>query len=207
MEESRESTESAESKETKESGDRKTENFVAEGYSFYTQKDMELAVQERRKIEYLQARLDYSKPETILHIYERAIAERLFRTPVGMEFLKELQSFLLKAPGIEEDRIPPISLYMTFDGEMRDHQARVRSRIQPSVQKKKKSQALPVSIMLNIVLVIAVIAMFAITLNSDQPNILNYERAVTDRYAEWEQQLTEREQVIREKERTLQIEN
>ena len=47
--------------------------------------------------------------------------------------------------------------------------------------------------------------MFAITLNADQPNVLNYEKVLTDRYASWEQDLTEREQVIREKERELKI--
>ena len=36
-------------------------------------------------------------------------------------------------------------------------------------------------------------------------NILNYEKAVTDRYASWEQDLTEREAAVREKERELRI--
>ena len=62
------------------------------------------------------------------------------------------------------------------------------------------------SVMLNVVLVIAVIAMFVITLTSDQPNVLNYERALTNRYASWEQELTEREQAVREKERELKLE-
>ena len=53
---------------------------------------------------------------------------------------------------------------------------------------------------------IAIIAMFTITLESDNPNVLNYERALTDRYASWEQELTEREQAVRQRERELQIE-
>ena len=58
---------------------------------------------------------------------------------------------------------------------------------------------------LNILLVLAVCAMFTIALNSENPNILNYERAVRDKYASWEQELTQREQTIREKERELRI--
>lgn len=69
----------------------------------------------------------------------------------------------------------------------------------------KKSQ-LTISVILNILLALAMLAMFIISLNSDYPNIINYERAVTDRYAAWEQELTEREKVIREKERELMIE-
>lgn len=43
--------------------------------------------------------------------------------------------------------------------------------------------------------------MFAIAMKSDSPNILNYETAVVNKYALWEQELSEREQAVREKER------
>lgn len=49
--------------------------------------------------------------------------------------------------------------------------------------------------------------MFMITLKSDNPNILNYEKNLVNRYAAWEQELREREQVVREKERELNIGN
>ena len=40
---------------------------------------------------------------------------------------------------------------------------------------------------------------------ADNPNILNYKTAVLNEYAEWEQDLKEREAVIREKELELDI--
>lgn len=58
----------------------------------------------------------------------------------------------------------------------------------------------------NILLVILVVAMFCITLNSNNPNILNYKRKILNEYASWEQDLTERENAIREKESMLDIE-
>ena len=61
------------------------------------------------------------------------------------------------------------------------------------------------SVVMNIVMIIAIIAMFVITLNSDQPNILNYEKNIQNKYATWEQELTQREQAVREKERELHI--
>ena len=51
----------------------------------------------------------------------------------------------------------------------------------------------------------SIIAMFYISYVSEQPNVINYERALTSKYASWEQELTEREQVIRETERELKI--
>ena len=74
-------------------------------------------------------------------------------------------------------------------------------------QKKKdeEKQKLIISYILNIMLVIAMIAMLVITVNSDNPNIMNYEKVLTNRYASWEQELTEREEVIRQKEKELSI--
>ena len=43
-------------------------------------------------------------------------------------------------------------------------------------------------------------------MTSDNPNILNYENNLQNKYAQWEQELTERENVLREKERNLMIE-
>ena len=61
------------------------------------------------------------------------------------------------------------------------------------------------SLILNVLLVIAICAMFAISLKSDNPNILNYKKNLTNQYAAWEQQLTERENAVREKEKELQF--
>ena len=62
-----------------------------------------------------------------------------------------------------------------------------------------KKAGLCLSVIMNIVMIVAIIAMFVITLNSDQPNILNYERNLQNKYASWEQELTQREQTVREK--------
>ena len=53
---------------------------------------------------------------------------------------------------------------------------------------------------------VLVFAMFVITLQSDNPNILNYRQAITNEYASWEQELTERENKVREKEQKLGME-
>lgn len=183
------------------------EERTAEGFVFYTKKDAELATQEQKKIDYLQARMNYSNPESILRIYEKAVEEKLFKTPVGLGFLKDTQKFLLRSGAIAEEQIPPIPLHVFFDDEVREHASPARRKVQPSEKDGKKFPALPVSIVLNIVLALAVIAMFWIALSAGQPNILNYENVLVNKYATWEQDLTQREQTVREKERELSIEN
>ena len=68
--------------------------------------------------------------------------------------------------------------------------------------KREKTRFL-FSVILNVLLVMAVAAMFSIALRSNNPNILYYERAITNRYAAWEQELTDRERVVRQKEAEL----
>ena len=61
------------------------------------------------------------------------------------------------------------------------------------------------SVILNILLILLVIAMFVITLTGNNPTILNYEQKLQNKYAGWEQELTERENAVREKERELSL--
>ncbi len=171
------------------------------GYLFFTEKDAQLARAEEKKIEYLEARIDYSRPESILHVYEKAIHERIFKTPVGLEYLKQLRTFLLEQEEIDPSRVMDITLYSTFDGEIREQSNPVKPKVQPP--KKKEHPYFTVSVILNILLVLAICAMFSISLNSDNPNILNYEKNIKNQYAAWEQELTEREQAVREKEKEL----
>lgn len=177
------------------------------GYLFYTEKDTQLARTEEQKIKYLEAHIDYNAPESIKYIYEKAIHDRLFKTPVGLQYLKHLQEFLLEQPDLETDSIVPIPLYTTFDSELREHtkpaKQRVGSSKKPDTERNKA--ALFISVASNILLVLAIITMFYISFKSDQPNIFNYERAIRDKYATWEQELTEREQTIREKELELKL--
>ncbi|MBR1930147.1 MAG: hypothetical protein IJ833_01540 [Lachnospiraceae bacterium] len=186
--------------------DHKSGTTSAEGFLFFSAKDAALAKTEQKKVDYLEARMDYSKPETILRVYQKAIEERIFKTPVGIVYLKKLQDYLLKEGQMKAEQVPPIALYQYYDNEVRPQPEPARKRIQPApVRQEKQNVALPISIILNILLVIAILAMFVISFSAEQPNIFNYERALTDRYSSWEQELQEREQVVREKELELHI--
>ncbi len=175
------------------------------GFVFYTEKDARIAESELKKIEYLEARIDYSRPESILRIFEKTLHERIFKTPVGLQYLKSLRDFLIAQPEINPEEVPDIPLYGNYGGELRSRSNPARNRISPAKEKRDKDKSrFTISVILNILLVVAIIAMFVITIKSDNPNALNYERAVIDKYATWEQELTEREQIIREKEKELQ---
>ena len=148
--------------------------------------------------------MDYGKTENILLVYKKAIDSRVFRTPVGWEYLRSLQDKLMECEGMEEP-IPPVMLYTVFAHRVGDD-IRVPAPRLPERKKKDYKGRFILSVLVNLILVAAVGAMFVITLTSDQPNILNYERTLVNKYAAWEQELTEKENQIREKERQIMME-
>lgn len=170
------------------------EGYEAEGFLFMTKTEAEAATKERKQIEYIESKLDYTNPEKVKNVYEKAATDKLFKTPVGMLYMKHLQKFLKgKYPAEEIGAVP-----VTSNRYLRPSQTTEEG-------KATRKKSLTLSYFLNVVLAIAVLFMFYVALSSDKPNILNYERALQNKYASWEQELTQREQVVREKELELKI--
>lgn len=170
------------------------------GYHFKTQEDAGLAKLEQQKIEYIEKRLNYDRPESVLAVYEKAIENRTFQTPVGIKYLEKLHQYLEENEAIDV-QIQPIVLDTNFSRRVREQAAPARNRIKASVKKDKLKNKYRISVCINILLLLMVAAMFYITLKSDNPNVLNYEKAITNKYASWEQELREREKQIKELER------
>lgn len=179
----------------------------AGGFDFYVENEAKLAGVEQRKIEYLEARLDYTKPESILHVYDKTLEEQLFKTPVGILYLKKMQDYLLKQPQIDPARVRPIPIFDTYaEARKQRRQASINAARERAARRKEAAEVrFQISVVLNVLLILAICVMFVISLSSDQPNIYNYERVLTDRYAAWEQELTQREQAVREKEREFDL--
>ena len=179
---------------------------IVAGYCFLGEDDANLARQEERKIAYMEKHMDYSVPEKVLVIYTRSIDERIFKTPVGHDYLRQMQDFLLNSPEIDPKNVPPIKMYINYQPTMRQRTNPTRDRVKPPKEKKHADKFF-VSVLLNIALALGICGMFAIAMKSDNPNILNYEKAVINKYASWEQDLSNREKAVREKERELGIKN
>ncbi len=83
----------------------------AEGFFFLNAEDAGMALKEKKQIEYLEANLNFGNPEQVLTLYERMLRERVFKTPVGVIYLKHLQDFLLSQESIDSARVPMIPVY------------------------------------------------------------------------------------------------
>lgn len=177
-------------------------DLLAEGYCFGSQTDALRAQAELKKAEYFESRLAGRNAQNILAVYNKMLDEKVFVTPPGWEYLKKLQT-QLKEMGVEEEKIRPVPLFVTFVHE--EEKTEVRQRIVPKKKKDTARSMLRISVLINIMLAVLVGVMFYIAVTGDNPNIINYRNAVLNEYAAWEQELTEREKEVRKKEIELRI--
>lgn len=181
--------------------------MIIEGFYFADEKIAEQAKREANGVQYIKENTDMENPEIVLQLYHKLIVEQLFETPIGIGFLKELRDCLVAAPGINEqelDAIPTeVLLQETEVRNMKREKTADRARMEKKLNQLKKN--LRTSLMANLFLILVVVGMLIVTMTSDQPNIINYENKLVDKYAQWQQELEEREQTVREKEQELKI--
>jgi len=175
----------------------RAEVYEAAGFSFPTKVQADAALEEEKKIYYIRSRIVKSSSAEVLLIYNKMIKGNVLTTPVGMVFLKELHDRLIKDPDINAQEIDSIPFGASYDKDAADLKT-VPEAVRQELEKCKGR--LKFCGMVIAALVVCVIAMFAITMKSDDPNILNYETALQNKYAQWDQELKERERKIRAKE-------
>lgn len=174
--------------------EKREEELVVEGYRFATVADAETARMELKKIENLEQRLDYRRPQNVLLVYNRAVDNRVFLTPVGFSYLQKMQRELLKW-GVPADKVRPVPLYATFSNKTANSRSIRLSVAQRHPEYQGRFLA---SLLVNIVLVVLVALMVLFAWNTDTPNIINYRQAIENEYSEWEQDLNQREQAVRD---------
>ena len=174
--------------------------WIVEGYLFGSPADAEQARAERKKALYFETKLEGKPVKSIQAVYDKMLEEKVFTTPVGWEYLKQIQE-KLRLLGAQEGETKPIPLFSTF--VHKEEKKNNRPRPQKTKEKIPYQNRFRGSLAANILLVILVAVMFAIASGSDNPNIINYRNAIVNEYASWEQELTEREKAVRRKEAEL----
>lgn len=185
--------------------------LIVGGYYFGSFEDAKTAEKEIKNAEYIDERLKSMKPNQRKALYDKMLDQKVFTTPVGWEYLKYLKGLLVES-GIPEEDIRPVPIYVNFSSQRKEMLEDIknpkhiaREKITPLAKKTKGLEdRLKLSLCFNAVLIVLVILMFVITLKSDNPNILNYEQAITNKYSTWQQELDEREKQLDERERSIE---
>lgn len=175
------------------------ERLIVDGYLYGNEEDVKLAKEEKKKTEYLETKINLDDVQTTLKIYQKAIKEKMFKTPAGLEFLKKMRYELIKR-GVPEEVVGGVPLYKVFSQEEDNKPVRI---FQVKERKDDSKEMLRVSLWINIALFVLVIAMFAVALIGENTNVINYRYKIQNEYSIWQQELEEREAMIREKEAEL----
>lgn len=185
----------------------KEKGRIIEGFYFTDEKIAEQAKREADGVKYIKENTNMENPQMVLPLYRKLIAEQLFETPIGIGFLKELRDYLVAVPGISEQELDVIPTEVLLQEKEVRNVKREKTADRERMEKKlvQVKQNLRISLLANLFLVIVVIGMLIVAMTSNRPNIINYENKLVDKYAQWQQELEEREQTVKEKEQELEI--
>lgn len=195
------------------------EPWICGGFSFYDKNIADQASREVDAVDYLRNRLEGARPEVVYQMYQQIIQQKLFSTPVGYAYLKELRDYLTVTAGYEDSRVEtiPVERNEADRKKYEDGKSRVAPEKSESPQKEKSERQqkntpamekmqgrMHLLLGVNLCLVVVIIAMFAITMTSNNTTILNYENQIIDKYENWEQELLQREAELKEREALLE---
>ncbi len=183
-----------------------SKKLIVGGYEFMSENDAQKAEMDMSKINLLNSRVKASRPGDIKAVYEKAIENKIFKTPIGWGYLVGRRQKLLEA-GFTEGEIIPIPLNVSMTRHSAMENLTVAQRIKVEKPKKNLEFKRVFPIVLDIILAILVVVMFLIAATGENDNIINYKSNITNRYSSWEQDLTERERKVREEEKKLGIED
>lgn len=180
--------------------------YIIEGYLFTNEAEAKQANVELQKIHFFDTKMDYNNLDNTLLLYKKLLDENLFRTPIGLDYLRRTRQLLIDC-GMREADVPPIPAeHFTRTRVRMDSGEGVRKQVKMT-QTDNVHRFFRLSVMMNLALTVLVIALFAIALTSNNPNILNYKKNIVNQYAQWEQELTQREIELREAQLQYRIEN
>ena len=180
--------------------------FMVGGYEFATKEDAQLAKDELNAIKYVSAKTNSKDPKQVYSLYNKIIERKLFSTQIGMNYLKSLQTFLYKSSEIPNDKIQPIPINADTQDEIniRRERSEFTSELRDlSIKVAKYKNNFTRVMIVNVILVIIIIAMFVILNTSSNPNIVNYEVNLQNKYAQWQEQLQSQEESLKARENEL----
>lgn len=180
--------------------------FMVGGYEFASKEDAQIARDELNAIKYVSAKTNSKDPKQVYSLYNKIIERKLFSTQIGMNYLKSLQTFLYKSDEIPNDKIQPIPINVEAQEEINLRRERIefKSELRDlSIKAARYKSNFTRVMIVNVVLVIIIIAMFFILNTSSNPNIINYEVNIQNKYSQWQEQLQSQEESLKARENAL----
>lgn len=193
---------------TQEKQESNEENFTVAGYTFTTKEAAENARNEMNAIRYVSSKTDSKDPKQIYVLYNTMLDKELFKTPVGLDYLKDLQQYLYNNKDIPNDKIRPIPINSELQSMLADKREMTKTRgklIELTKERDKYKDKYIKMIIVDVALIFVVIAMAVIMYTSQLPTVINYENKLQDKYAGWAEELESREAQVKQAEQQYNI--
>ena len=194
--------------------------YVVDGFTFKSKEDYMQAKNEYEGVTYMKSRTNMNNPANVFAVYKSLVEKGIFTTPVGISYLYELRTFLLKsneyASMVEEMPIPVAvsnSSKGKFSFRKRDTLTKsdvIKNMKKYDIESVYRNRFIS-SIIVIILLIVVMVFMMIITRNSDNTNILNYKNRLDAEYEDredslikWQNQLELREEAVKQKEKEFE---
>lgn len=181
-------------------------NYTVAGYTFLTKEAADEARDEMNAIKYVSAKTDSKDPRQIYVLYNTMLDKELFKTPVGLDYLKDLQQFLYTSREIPNDKIRPIPINTELKSMLTEKREMTKTRgqlMKLTKERNKYKDKYIKMIIVNVALVVIIVAISVIMFSSSNPTIIDYETKLQDKYAGWSEQLQSKEAQLNEREAQL----
>lgn len=194
------------------------DKYVVDGFRFKTKEELAEAKNEYEGVTYMKGRTNMNNPANVYSVYKSLVEKKVFKTPVGMKFLYELQDNLYKSGKYTKEDLDSIIIEIP-DKKLSAKQKKkelkaskkevIRSMKELDIESVYRNRFINVAIM-NVLLIIVIAVIIAITSNSENINILNYKNRIDAEYndrenslVKWKNELNELEKALKEKEKAL----
>ncbi len=199
------------------------QSYHVAGFSFANEDMGKLAEKEMKAIAYINKQLDKNHPEAIVELYKSAVSQGMFQTAIGYQYLSELRDFIVSLEAAEASELPDIpvkdEVLISKKEKKEEDEGKRKSKKQEEAAAKdnhidkaspsdiKYKKRFRYSLIANIAFVVVIAIMLYIASTSNSPTILDYETKLVNKYSSWEQELTEREADLDQREANLKEES
>ena len=195
-----------------------SKNTKIASYEFQDEWMFEEARKEYEAIQYIKEKTNLKDPGKALKLYKKMNEKPSFHTVIGFDFMQELRNTITQSGLYAEENLAKVKIARDLskyshrynqdeaipDGDNMNLKSTNTKKLRQEFEKLKVS--LRNTRIVVVFLAIIIIAFLYIAKNSDYGMMSDYETSILNKYANWEEQLKEREAAVTAKEKELDME-
>lgn len=116
------------------------EKYLVEGYEFDTLEEATIAKKEIQAVKYLSQKTSRTTPQEVYKIYNKIVEDDLFKTEIGLDYLRALEEYLMQSGlfEVKEEAQPEVS---PFDVSTEEAESVSQEVFEPDVSEAKATDS------------------------------------------------------------------